>query len=150
MGNNQSEREYEEIRLKQTISLAEEQLKQAKEAAEKKKSQIIEAKKEVRENAAHGVTNLYTSDGFEALVELSQYMNPVTDKIVDYEEEEHKILLLENMIKSPYFARIDFKFDDEEESEKYISDVPPYEKTVIRRCMFMIGGHRLQVFFTAL
>ena len=45
MGNNQSEREYEEIRLKQTISLAEEQLKQAKEAAEKKKSQIIEAKK---------------------------------------------------------------------------------------------------------
>ena len=35
MGNNQSEREYEEIRLKQTISLAEEQLKQAKEAAEK-------------------------------------------------------------------------------------------------------------------
>ena len=72
MGNNQSEREYEEIRLKQTISLAEEQLKQAKEAAEKKKSQIIEAKKEVRENAAHGVTNLYTSDGFEALVELTQ------------------------------------------------------------------------------
>ena len=66
MGNNQLEREYEEIRLKQTISLAEEQLKQAKEAAEKKKSQIIEVKKEVRENAAHGVTNLYTSDGFEA------------------------------------------------------------------------------------
>ena len=31
MGNNQSEREYEEIRLKQTISLAEEQLKQAKD-----------------------------------------------------------------------------------------------------------------------
>ena len=54
MGNNQSEREYEEIRLKQTISLAEEQLKQAKEAAEKKKSQIIEAKKEVRENATRG------------------------------------------------------------------------------------------------
>ena len=45
-------------------------------------------------------------------------MNPVTDKIVDYEEEEHRILLLENMIKSPYFARIDFKFDDEEECEK--------------------------------
>ena len=44
MGNNQLEREYEEIRLKQTISLAEEQLKQAKEAAEKKKSQIIEVK----------------------------------------------------------------------------------------------------------
>ena len=118
MGNNQTERAFEEKRLKQTISLAEEQLKQAKEAAEKKKSEIIEAKKDVRENTEHGITSLYTSDGFEALVELSQYINPVTDKIIDYEEEEHKILLLEKMIKSPYFARIDFKFDDEDEFEK--------------------------------
>ena len=118
MGNNQTEREFEETRLKQTISLAEEQLKQAKESAEKKKSEIAEAKKEVRENTEHRITNLYTSDGFEALVELSQYINPVTDKLADYEEEEHKIVLLQNMIKSPYFARIDFKFDDEEEFEK--------------------------------
>ena len=118
MGNNQTEKAFEEKRLAQTISLAEEQLKQAKESADKKKSEIIEAKKDVRENTEHGITSLYTSDGFEALVELSQYINPVTDKIIDYEEEEHKILLLEKMIKSPYFARIDFKFDDEDEFEK--------------------------------
>lgn len=118
MGNNQTEKAFEEKRLAQTISLAEEQLKQEKEAADKKKSEIIEAKKDVRENTEHGITSLYTSDGFEALVELSQYINPVTDKIIDYEEEEHKILLLEKMIKSPYFARIDFKFDDEDEFEK--------------------------------
>lgn len=118
MGNNQTEKAFEEKRLAQTISLAEEQLKQAKEAADKKKSEIIEAKKDVRENTEHDITSLYTSDGFEALVELSQYINPVTDKIIDYEEEEHKILLLEKMIKSPYFARIDFKFDDEDEFEK--------------------------------
>lgn len=118
MRNNQTEKAFEEKRLAQTISLAEEQLKQAKEAADKKKSEIIEAKKDVRENTEHGITSLYTSDGFEALVELSQYINPVTDKIIDYEEEEHKILLLEKMIKSPYFARIDFKFDDEDEFEK--------------------------------
>ena len=118
MGNNQTEKAFEEKRLAQTISLAEEQLKQAKEAADKKKSEIIEAKKDVRENTEHGITSLYTSDGFEALVELSQYIKPGTDKIIDYEEEEHKILLLEKMIKSPYFARIDFKFDDEDEFEK--------------------------------
>ncbi len=118
MENLQAERAYEEKRLKQTISLAEEQLKQAKEAAEKKKAEIVEAKKEIRENTTHSITNLYSSDGFEALVELSQYINPVTDKMIDYEEEEHKILLLENMIRSPYFARIDFKFDDEEEFEE--------------------------------
>ena len=118
MGNNQTEKAFEEKRLAQTISLDEEQLKHEKEAADKKKSEIIKAKKDVRENTEHGITALYTSDGFEALVELSQYINPVTDKIIDYEEEEHKILLLEKMIKSPYFARIDFKFDDEDEFEK--------------------------------
>ena len=146
MGNNQTEKAFEEKRLAQTISLAEEQLKQAKEAADKKKSEIIEAKKDVRENTEHGITSLYTSDGFEALVELSQYINPVTDKIIDYEEEEHKILLLEKMIKSPYFARIDFKFDDEDEFKKNTLDVLLYEKTAIKRCMFMIGDRRLPVF----
>ena len=41
MGNNQTEKAFEEKRLAQTISLAEEQLKQAKEAADKKKSEKI-------------------------------------------------------------------------------------------------------------
>ena len=118
MGNMQLERVYEENRLNQTISLVEEQLERAKESAEKKESEIIDAKKEMRENTVHGIMNLWNSEDFEALAELSQYANPVTDKIVAYEEEQHKILLLENMLKSPYFARIDFKFDDEEEFEK--------------------------------
>lgn len=86
MGNNQTEKAFEEKRLAQTISLAEEQLKQAKEAADKKKSEIIEAKKDVRENTEHGITSLYTLD----------------------------VLL--------------------------------YEKTAIKRCMFMIGDRRLPVF----
>lgn len=118
MGKHKTERAYEEKRLEKTLSLAKEQLKQAKEAAEQKKSEIDEAKREVRENTTHGITNLYSSEDFEALVELNQCVNPVTDKIVDYEEEQRKIALLENMIKSPYFARIDFKFEGEEECEE--------------------------------
>lgn len=116
--NKRSEKEFEEKRLKQTISLAEEQLKQAKEMAAKKKLEIIDAKKDVYENATHSIANLWNSDNFEALAELSQYANPVTDKIVDYEEEENKIFLLEKLKKTPYFARIDFKFDEEDEFEK--------------------------------
>ena len=57
MGNNQSEREYEEIRLKQTISLAEEQLKQAKEAAEKKK---LSKPKKKFVKTQHIVLQIYT------------------------------------------------------------------------------------------
>ena len=79
--------------------------------------QLLLQKKELRENTSHSIANLWSSDGFEALAELSQYVNPVTDKIVDYEAVENKIALLEKLIKSPYFARIDFKYDDEDQPE---------------------------------
>jgi DNA helicase II / ATP-dependent DNA helicase PcrA len=118
MGNNQSELEFEIQRLEETISLAKKQLNQARLRNEENKSEIISAKKELRENTSHSISGLWDSDGFEALAELSQYLNPVTDKIADYEAVENKIILLESLIKSPYFARIDLKYDDEEVPEK--------------------------------
>jgi DNA helicase-2/ATP-dependent DNA helicase PcrA len=118
MENNQSELEFEIQRLEKTISLAKKQLNQARQRNEENKSAIISAKKELRENTEHSISNLWSSEGFEALAELSQYVNPVTDKIVDFEEVENKIVQLENLIKSPYFARINFKFDDEDIFEK--------------------------------
>ena len=117
MEYNQSELEFEINRLEETITLAKKQLNQAKERNESNKSAIISAKKELRENTSHSISNLWSSEGFEALAELSQYANPVTDKIVDYEEVENKILQLEGLIKSPYFARINFKFDGEDTFE---------------------------------
>ena len=86
MGNQQPDWENEEERLKQILSIAREQLKQAKETAEKKKEEMIEAKKEVRENTSHSFTNLWSSEDFEALAELSQCINPVTDSSRDKED----------------------------------------------------------------
>lgn len=118
MLNNQSELEFENKRLVQTISLAKNQLNQARQGNEENKLAIISAKKELRENTSHSISGLWSSEGFEALAELSQYVNPVIHKMADYEEMEKKILLLEDLIKTPYFARIDFKFDDEDIFEK--------------------------------
>ncbi len=116
--NKQEQTAYEEARLQQTIAIAKEQLDKARKSAQEKKEQIIEAKKEVRENTVHGIMNLWSSEDFEALAELNQYVNPVVDKIADYEQEENKIFLLENMVRSPYFARIDFCFEGEEDYEQ--------------------------------
>lgn len=118
MGHNQSEYEFETERLVQTITIAEHQLNLAKQQNEENKSSILSAKKELREETSHSISNLWGSEGFEALAELSQFVNPVLDKIKDYESLEKKILQLENLIKSPYFARIDFKYDDEEMYER--------------------------------
>lgn len=114
MENNRTELEFEKSRLEQTIALAKEQLDQARERNIENKSAIISAKKELRENTSHSIANLWSSEGFEALAALNQYANPITDKIADYEAVENKILLLKKMIQSPYFARIDFKFEEED------------------------------------
>lgn len=118
MGYQQSEFDFEKERLAQTIAIAEQQLKKAKERNEENKSAILSAKKELREETSHQISNLWGSEAFEALAELSQFVNPVEEKIADYEAEENKIRMLEQLIKSPYFARIDFKYEDEEQYEK--------------------------------
>lgn len=108
-GNNQSGSLYEKERFEKTISLAEMQLCQAWQENEENKSAIILSKQDIRENASHSISNLWSSEGFEALVELSQYGNQVADKIADYEAVENEIAALQKLIKSPYFARIAFK-----------------------------------------
>ncbi len=118
MENNQSDLIFELKRLEETISLAKKQLNHEKQRNEENKAAIISAKKELRENSSHSISSLWSSDGFEALAEISQYANPITDKIIDYEEVENKIARLEKLIQSPYFARIDFKFEGDDIFEK--------------------------------
>ncbi len=118
MGNLQSELDYETQRLFKTIALAKNKLNQARQRNNGNRAAIANVKKELRENTSHYISGLWGSEGFEALAELSQYVNPLSDKIAEYDTVENKILILENLIKSPYFARIDFKFEDEETPEK--------------------------------
>lgn len=117
MENNKFERESENRRLEQTISIAQAQLSCLRESSQEKKSGIISAKKEMCEDTSHSISNLWNIQSFHDLVELSQYANPLSDSISEYEAEVSKILILEKMIDSPYFARINFKFDDEDAHE---------------------------------
>ncbi len=123
------EREPEERYLKETIEAAEKQLAQAHEAMEKRQSELAEIKKEVRENTEHGIRDLSDTADFEALVELNQSIAPVAQITADCDELMRKIRRLENLIRTPYFARIDFCFEGEEIPEKvYIGRTSLMEK----------------------
>lgn len=98
--------------------MAEEQLSSARTKSEASKAAIISAKKEMKEVTSHSVSNLWSSDNFEDLVELSQFANPISDNVSEYEMTINTTSSLEKMIDSPYFARIDFKFDGEDEVEQ--------------------------------
>lgn len=118
MGNNQFEQDFESRHLNEIISIAKEQLSSLRLSNQKKKAAITFSKKEVPEDSAHYISNLWSMENFHELVELSQHTAPISGKIFEFEMEANKISILERMINSPYFARIDFKFDDEYEFEK--------------------------------
>ena len=65
MENNQFELEFEIKRLEETISKANKQLNQAGPRTEENRTEIISAKKELRENVANSISGLWTSDCFE-------------------------------------------------------------------------------------
>lgn len=117
MEQSQLELEFENRRLEQTIAIAQKQLSATRLRSEDTRADIIAAKKELREDTSHSISGLWSMDNFHALVELSQYANPVSEKVTEYERDANKILILERLINSPYFARIDFKFEGENSYE---------------------------------
>ena len=114
MDNEQLEQLKEEKHLAQMIKKVHEQLDKANERIAKIENDIKETREDLRENSEHSIGSLWGSEAFEALAELSQFTNELNDKITDGEETHAKISRLKNMLASPYFARIDFRFDDED------------------------------------
>ncbi len=115
--NNYDHLGFENNRLNQTISIAEEQLSSLTKNSEKVREEILETKKQLREETNHSLSNLWVKDNFYDLIEIGQYAQPISHKISEYEVEAAKIMALEKLLNSPYFARIDFKFQDEDEYE---------------------------------
>jgi len=94
--------------LSRTLSIARQELSRAETSSDDIKTAIITAKRELRESTTHAIGNLWNGENFEALTALNQYANPINDQLIEFEENENKIVRLENILKSPYFARIDF------------------------------------------
>lgn len=104
--------------LEEILEQAREQLIHSEEELKNKEEEILEAKREQREHTANQLGNLYSQDGFEELVELSQYANQISMQITGYDMVEQKISRLRKIIKTPYFARIDFTFQGEDTPEQ--------------------------------
>ncbi|WKY47176.1 AAA family ATPase [Eubacteriaceae bacterium ES3] len=119
MKNNQSQLSLEVEQFNTTTNLAKEQLLQARKQNEENMAAIKEAQQEVRENTAHNIGNLWNSDSYEALIELSQTINPINQKLADFEAGEKNIKRLEKIIQNPYFARIDFRFSDQDTANSF-------------------------------
>lgn len=128
------EKEY----LERTKQLAQEQVQELKELSEKVKADILVQKQAVREEAQHSISsNLWSSDNFDQLVELSQFASQTSDTITTYENHMKRIEQLEKLLRRPYFARVDFKFDDDGTVEKvYIGRYPLMDEPNFERIVY--------------
>jgi len=110
---NSQEKHFEMSKLDHTKTIIEKQLVALQLSHSTKAEEIIALKRELREEGNHQVGDLYSADGFADFVEMSQFANPISQKIDEFEKEIERIDNLEKMLKSPYFARLGFKYEDE-------------------------------------
>lgn len=115
MENYESEFAFEIEHLRDVITIAAKQLRAIRENSEQQELDMVESKKELWENSSHTISNLWSKDRFYELVALNQYTNSVSNKLSALELSANKIIALERMLESPFFARIDFQFEGEEE-----------------------------------
>lgn len=112
MENYEHELNVELAHYNKILRMIHEQL----EDAEKDNSKSIEALREINrdmwENASH------SADDFDGAAQLSQFYQPLASITVAIESSAKKIQLLERLLQSAYFARIDFCSASKEQYEK--------------------------------
>ena len=109
---------FETEHLSNTLTIVQEQIDSLKQKAETVSANIMTAKQEMFEHTSHSIGNLWGSEAFEQLAELSQYTTQISQTIDNYETIMLQVVKLEKMLLSPYFARIDFQFPTKDEPQK--------------------------------
>ncbi|MGB7606580.1 MAG: RNA polymerase recycling motor HelD [Lutisporaceae bacterium] len=77
------------------------------------KEDVIEIRRSMWDNTSHVV-----SGEFDEAVEILQYINLMKQEEKNHQHTSEQIKKLERMLESPYFARIDFVYDEFEGEEK--------------------------------
>ena len=117
---NHSEQQREEMeRFHAILSLLESRLSKAKRDSEQKMAGLSDIRRdEFTERQEPLLRNLWAAHRFEDLVHLSQEFQNAADEEKDHESALQLIAALKKMAASPYFARIDLKFDEDEPAER--------------------------------
>ncbi|GMA07519.1 DNA helicase [Tetragenococcus halophilus subsp. flandriensis] len=112
-----SERQYEEKHLAQTISLIENEEELLKNQQEELEKSMKNQLKEVSENTINTATE---ESFYESVVEYRQHEHELALRYQSAEAKEKRMNTLQTMAQSPYFARIDFKEEQEAKETLYL------------------------------
>lgn len=117
MENHSHERERERCHLAFILTEAGAQLRAAMGERKNRQSGLAESAMDMWDNAAQGINGMDTMDRFHELVGLSQFVATHSVLRSMRQMSEQRENALRRMLDTPYFARIDVRFDEEEEAE---------------------------------
>ncbi|MEA4988294.1 MAG: hypothetical protein VB095_09560 [Anaerovorax sp.] len=112
MENYEHELNVELIHYNKILRVIHEQLDDAKKDNAKSIEVLRETNRDMWENASH------STDDYDGAIQLSQFYQPLARNTFAVESSEKKIQLLERLLQSAYFARIDFSSGGKERYEK--------------------------------
>lgn len=112
MENYKQEFDAELTHYNKILNIIHCQLDDAKKDNAKSREVFKETNRDMWENASH------STDDFDGAVQLSQFYQPLASNTFAVESSAQKIQLLELLLKSAYFARIDFCAEDKDRYEK--------------------------------
>lgn len=110
---NEKEWEIETERLSELCEKITTLIKDKNKSMDEYKEDVIEIRRSMWENTAHVL-----SGEFDESVEILQYINLMKQEEKSHQHTLEQIKKLEKMLDSPYFARIDFIYDEFDEEEK--------------------------------
>jgi DNA helicase II / ATP-dependent DNA helicase PcrA len=112
MNNFNEIKKEESMYLDKTLSVIKAELKLEQESLDSKLGKVIASGKEMWEESAH------SSEDFDGIPEMNQYLNEVNTETRTYASAEKRIDKYRRMLRSPYFGRFDFTEKGYDDSEK--------------------------------
>jgi DNA helicase II / ATP-dependent DNA helicase PcrA len=110
---NEKEWEIETKRLSELCDKITTLIKDKNKSMDEYKEDVIEIRRSMWDNTAHVL-----SGEFDESVEILQYINLMKQEEKSHQHTLEQVKKLEKMVESPYFARIDFVYDEFDEKEK--------------------------------
>lgn len=110
---NEKEWVVEASKLKEICDRIEALIIDKKISMDEYKEDVIEIRRSMWDNTAHVL-----SGEFDETIEILQYINLMKQEEKNHQHTDAQIRKLERMLESPYFARIDFVYDEFDEKEK--------------------------------
>jgi DNA helicase II / ATP-dependent DNA helicase PcrA len=110
---NHEEWDIETSRLREVCDRITTSIAEKYKSMDEYKEDVIEIRRSMWDNTAHVL-----SGEFDESVEILQYINLMKQEEKNHQHTSEQVKKLEKMLESPYFARIDFIYDEFDDKEK--------------------------------